>query len=55
MISLTKNHKIAHYANLYRDRFKKEFYGGEYDKERQKRIKYYQDIFSEQNISNLSA
>lgn len=56
MIRLTKDHKdnIAHYANLYRDRLDKEFYGGEWDKERKKRINYYQKILSKQNIDNLS-
>ena len=56
MVNLTKDHKdkIAHYANLYRDQLNKEIYGGEWDKERKKRISYYQKIFSKQNIDKLS-
>ncbi len=56
MANLTKEHKdkIAHYANPYKDQLNKEFYGGKWDKDRKKRTKYYQKIFSKKNIDNLS-
>jgi len=56
MVTLTKEHKekISYYVSLYKDRLNKEFYGGEWDKDRKSRTEYYRKVFSKNHLDALS-
>jgi uncharacterized membrane protein len=55
MVSLNESHKekLSNYPNEFRNRLDEEL-GGEWDKERKERTKYYRKIFAKNHLDNLT-